>query len=194
MDAKTHLLEAIAGKNRGLLVTESERVMILSAVEQLEDQTPLPRPLEHPDSLDGNWRLLYTTSRGILGLDRLPILQLGQIYQYLDLAESRLYNLAEVEGLPLVEGLVSVVASFVPVSDRRIEVKFERSIIGLQRLLNYQTSQQFIQQIKLGKRFLPFDINLPNRQSLGWLEVTYLDADLRIGRGSEGNIFILAKA
>ncbi len=34
LQQKTRLLEAIAGKNRGLLATESDTVNILTAVEQ----------------------------------------------------------------------------------------------------------------------------------------------------------------
>lgn len=193
MQEKTKLLEAVASTNRGLLATEANRVEILSAVEQLEDHNPHPHPLQSPALLDGNWRLLYTTSRGILGLDRFPLLQLGQIYQYLDLINNRLYNLAEIEGLPFLETLIVVGASFEAVSDRRVEVKFERSIIGLQRWLNYQNPTQFVQSLQLGKKFFPIDFSLDRRESMGWLEITYLDADLRIGRGNEGNVFILAK-
>jgi hypothetical protein len=194
MDAKTQLLEAIAGKNRGLLVSDQDRVAILSAVEKLEDHNPHPHPLAEKNLLDGNWRLLYTSSRSILGLDRLPLIQLGQIYQYLDVAQSQVVNLAEIEGIPFLEGLVAVVASFKTVSPKRIEVKFERSIIGLQRLLNYQSPLQFVQQVAIGKRFLPVDFNLPSRSgSAAWLETTYLDNDLRISRGNEGNVFVLSK-
>jgi hypothetical protein len=32
-----------------------------------------------------------------------------------------------------------------------------------------------------------------NRQQTGWLDITYLDEDLRSGRGSEGSVFILAR-
>lgn len=193
MDAKTQLLEAIAGKNRGLLASDQDRVAILSAVEQLEDHNPHPRPLAEKGLLDGNWRLLYTSSRSILGLDRLPLIQLGQIYQYLDVAANRVVNLAEIEGVPLLEGVVAVTASFRAVSDKRIEVAFDRSISGLQRLLNYQSPLQFIQQLAIGKRFWPLDFNLPSRGSAAWLETTYLDDDLRISRGNEGNVFVLSK-
>jgi hypothetical protein len=193
MNEKAKLLEAIAGKNRGLLVTEKDRVKVLAAVEQLEDHNPNPKPLETKHLLDGNWRLLYTSSRSILGLDRVPLLQLGQIYQCIRMAEAKLYNIAEIMGLPFLEGIVSVTASFEPVSDRRVNVKFERSIIGLQRLLGYQSSHQFIEQIQAGKKFFPLDFSLEGREQKGWLEITYLDEDLRIGRGNEGNVFILAK-
>ncbi len=194
MQQKTRLLEAIAGKNRGLLVTENDKVNILTAVEQLEDHNPNTHPLEKSTALlDGNWRLLYTTSRSILGLDRVPFLQLGQIYQCIRIAERKLYNIAEVAGIPFLEGLVSVCASFEPVSDRRVDVKFERSIVGLQRTIGYQSVNQFIQEIETGKRFFAIDFSLSGRDSSGWLEITYLDEDLRIGRGNEGNVFVLAK-
>jgi hypothetical protein len=32
-----------------------------------------------------------------------------------------------------------------------------------------------------------------SREQTGWLEITYLDTDLRIGRGNEGNVFVLQK-
>lgn len=193
MKEKTRLLEAIAGKNRGLLATEMDRIHILTAVEHLEDLNPHPQPLDNLSLLDGNWRLLYTTSRNLLGLGRFPLIALGEIYQCIRTTESKLYNIAEWSSLPFLDSLVVVAASFIPVSERRIEVKFERTIIGLQKIIGYQNPNQLIQDLELQKRFLAVDLSLPRREDLGWLEVTYLDEDLRIGRGSEGSVFILAK-
>jgi hypothetical protein len=193
MNAKAKLLEAIAGINRGLLATEADKVKVLSAVEQLEDHNPNPNPLAVPELLDGDWRLLYTTSRGILGLDRIPLIQLGQVYQCIRTAEAKVYNIAEILGLPFLEGIFSVAARFEPISERRVSVKFERYIIGLQRFLGYQTPGQFIQDLESGKKFFPGDFSLENRDQKGWLEITYLDEDLRLGRGNEGNVFVLAK-
>lgn len=193
MNEKTKLLEVVAGKNRGLLATEADRVRVLSAVEQLEDHNPTPNPIEAKNLLEGNWRLLYTTSRGILGLDRVPLLQLGQIYQCINTADAKLYNIAEIVGVPFFEGLVSVAARFEPVSQRRVNVKFERYILGLQRIIGYQSPKQFIEELELGKKFFSVDVSLENRESQGWLEITYLDEDLRIGRGNQGSVFVLAK-
>ena len=193
MDAKAKVLEAVAGKNRGLLATESDRVKVLATIEQLEDHNPTPNPLAAKELLEGNWRLLYTTSRAILGLDRFPALQLGQIYQCIRIRDSRLYNIAEIIGVPFLEGLVSVSARFEAVSERRVNVSFDRYILGLQRLMDYQSPDQFIGAIETGKKFYPLDIGIENRDRLGWLEITYLDEDLRIGRGNEGSVFILAK-
>ncbi|MDX2229614.1 MAG: PAP/fibrillin family protein [Leptolyngbyaceae cyanobacterium bins.349] len=193
MLGKAELLETIAGKNRGLLATEAQRQFILSAIAQLEDRNPTPRPVEAVDLLDGDWRLIYTTSRGILGLDQVPLLKLGQVYQCIRTANATVFNIAEVYGLPLLEGLVSVAARFAPVSDRRVNVTFERSIFGLQRLIDYQSPQAFIQQIEAGNKFRAIDVPITNREQRGWLDITYLDKDLRIGRGNEGSVFVLTK-
>lgn len=193
MIGKATLLEAIAGTNRGLLATDTERQAILAAISQLEDRNPTPRPVEAAQLLDGDWRLIYTTSRGILGIDQFPLLNLGQVYQCVRAAEAKIYNIAEVVGLPFFEGIVSVAARFKPVSERRVEVKFERSILGLQRLINYQSPRAFIQQLESGSKLSAIDFSLENRDQQGWLDITYLDEDLRVGRGNEGSVFVLTK-
>lgn len=193
MIGKAGLLEAIAGKNRGLLATERDKQAILMAIARLEERNPTPRPIEAGELLDGNWRLLYTTSSGLLNIDQLPLLKLGQIYQCIRVETYSVYNIAEVYGLPYLEGLVSVGARFEPVSERRVQVKFERSIFGLQRLIGYQSPEYFIQQIETGKKFAAIDIGLNSREQQGWLDITYLDNDLRIGRGNEGSVFVLSK-
>ena len=193
MVSKAELLEAMAGTNRGLLATETDKIAILSAVSRLEDRNPTPLPLEATDLLEGNWRLLYTTSNGLLNLGRFPVLQLGQIYQCVRTATTKIYNIAEISGLPYLESLVSVSARFEPVSDRRVNVKFERSISGLQRLIGYQSPSNFIQQIESGKKFPAIDFGIESRDQQGWLDITYLDNDLRIGRGNEGSVFVLTK-
>lgn len=191
---KAELLEAIAGKNRGLLATETDRVAILAAVARLEDRNPTPRPVEATDLLEGNWRLLFTTSNELLTFGRLPILPLGQIYQCVRTATTKIYNIAEVFELPFLESLVSVCAKFEPVNERRVNVKFERFIIGSRRLIGYQSPSSFIQQIESGKKFFPaLDFGIENRDRQGWLDITYLDNDLRIGRGNEGSVFVLTK-
>lgn len=193
MSKKAELLEAIAGKNRGLLANEIDNARVLSAIQQLEDDNPTKKPLEAKDLLNGDWRLLYTTSKGILGLDRFPLFKLGQIYQCIRVSEAKVYNIAEIVGLPMLEGLVSVAASFDPVSDRRVNVMFERSVVGLQRFMSYQTPAKFIQQIESGKKFLPLDFKIDRGDQKGWLDITYLDQDMRVSRGNEGNVFVLTK-
>ncbi|MBE8992106.1 PAP/fibrillin family protein [Nostoc sp. LEGE 12450] len=193
MMGKAALMDAIAGTNRGLLATEAQKQAILAAIANLEDFNPTPRPVEAGNLLDGNWRLLYTTSKALLNLDRLPFCKLGQIYQCIRVETTSVYNIAEIYGLPYLEGLVSVAAKFEPVSGRRVQVKFERSIIGLQRLIEYNSPGTFIQQIEAGKKFAGIDFAIKSDKQQGWLDITYIDNDLRIGRGNEGSVFILSK-
>lgn len=193
MWSKTALLEAIAGKNRGLLATDRDKQAILAAIAQLEDRNPTPRSVEAGELLEGDWRLLYTTSKGLLNIDSLPLVKLGDIYQCIRVETQSVYNIAEIYGLPFLEGLVSVAAKFAPVSERRVQVKFERSILSLQRLVSYQSPSSFIQQIETGKKFTAIDFNIDSRNQQGWLDITYLDRDLRIGRGNEGSVYVLSK-
>lgn len=193
MLGKTSLLEAIAGKNRGLLSTQQDKQAIQMAIAQLEDRNPTPRPVEAAELLNGNWRLIYTTSKGLLNIDQLPLFKLGQIYQYIDVKTQSVFNIAEIYGLPYLEGLVSVAAKFAPISEKRVQVKFERSIVGLQRLIGYQSPTDFIQQIEAGKSFTAVDTKIDSSRQQGWLDITYLDQDMRIGRGNEGSIYVLSK-
>ncbi|MDZ7951797.1 PAP/fibrillin family protein [Nostoc sp. DedQUE09] len=193
MMGKAALMDAIAGTNRGLLATEEQKQVILAAIANLEDFNPTPRPVEASNLLDGNWRLLYTTSKALLNLDRFPLCKLGQIYQYIRVDTTSVYNIAEIYGLPYLEGLVSVAAKFEPVSGRRVQVKFERSIIGLQRLIEYNSPVTFIQQIEEGRKFPGIDVAINSDKQQGWLDITYIDNDLRIGRGNEGSVFVLTK-
>ena len=214
MLSKNDLRNAIASKNRGLSASESDRQAIASIIARVEDLNPTPAPLSAPELLAGDWRLLYTTSQELLGIDRFPLAQLGNIYQCVRPGRSRIYNIAEVKSLPYCEALVSVVASFEPaqaeegaarqaeegrstgLSNRRVNVKFSRGVLGLQRALGYQSPAQYVEKLEANEKLsllqgLDFAINSDRQQ--GWLEVTYLDEDLRIGRGNQGSLFVLTK-
>lgn len=193
MLGKANLMDAIAGTNRGLLASEAQKQAILAAIANLEDFNPTARPLDAGDLLNGDWRLIYTTSKALLNLDRIPLCKLGQIYQCIRVNTGTIYNIAEIYGVPYFEGLVSVVAKFEPVSQRRVQVKFERSILGLKRLINYSSPASFIHQIEAAKKLTAIDTPLNSEQQQGWLDITYIDSDLRIGRGNEGSVFVLSK-
>lgn len=192
MIGKSTLIDAIAGTNRGLLATTAQKQAILAAIANLEDFNPTPRPLEATHLLDGNWQLIYTTSKALLNIDGLPLCKLGTVYQCIRVRTNSVYNIAELYTIPFLEGLVSVVAKFSPVTERRVNVKFQRSIIGLQRLIGYTSPGDFISQIESEKKFLAVDVPI-NTDRQGWLDITYIDNDLRIGRGNEGSVFVLRK-
>ncbi|MEI6332391.1 MAG: PAP/fibrillin family protein [Pseudanabaena sp. ELA645] len=203
---KANLLNAIAPVNRGLEMSENQRKAIFSAVAYLEELNPTPAPNTTPELLDGDWLLLFTTSQELLGIDRFPLYRLGNIYQCLRVAEAKIFNVAEIKGLPLLSGLVSVCASFTIVSEKRVKVNFERLVAGSQTLLGYRDVHSFIDTLrspvsgsanpsnKSQKKLLAIDFQIKREDQKGWLETTYLDQDLRIGRGNEGNLFVLKRA
>ncbi|MGK7891773.1 MAG: PAP/fibrillin family protein [Leptolyngbyaceae cyanobacterium] len=190
---KAAVLEAIAGRNRGILANPAENDRILEAIASLEQLNPIVQPLEAKRELSGVWRLLYTTSGELLGLNRLPLYALGQIYQCIDADASKIYNIAEVNGLPGLGGLVSVVAGFEAVSEKRVQVRFSRAVFGLQSLVQYRDPHQLLKTLDSGKRLAAIDLSIQSRNQQGWLEVTYLDDSLRIGRGNQGSVFVLTK-
>lgn len=190
---KANLLDAIAPVNRGLQITENQRKAIFSAVAYLEELNPTPAPTQTPEMLDGNWLLLFTTSQELLGIDRFPLYKLGKIYQCLRVAEGKIFNVAEIKGLPLLSGLVSVCANFTVVSDKRVKVNFERLVAGSQSLIGYQDVNSFINTLRSPKKLLAIDFQIKREDQKGWLETTYLDQDMRIGRGNEGNLFVLRR-
>jgi hypothetical protein len=193
MEEKAELMKLIVGTNRGLLVTAAQKQSILAAIARLEGLNPTPLPLEASELLNGDWRLLYTTSPALLNLDNIPLSKLGQVYQCIRVETASIYNIAETYGLPYLEGIISVAAKFVPVSEKRVEVNFQRSIVGWQKLLDYKSPADLVEQIESGKKFAALDLPLNSQRQLGWLEITYLDSDLRIARGNRDSIFVLCK-
>ncbi len=161
-------------------------------IAELEAQTTTPNPLDSP-LLMGDWRLLYTTSQGILGLDRIPLTDLGEVYQAI--RGDRVYNIAETKSLVGIEGIVAVAARYEVCSTTRVQVKFERSILGLRSVMGYRSATEFIDQLEAKVKFWAIDVPIPAREGSGggWLEVTYLDETLRISRGNQGSIFVLVK-
>ena len=194
MFEKTDLLDAIAPTNRGLLAAPEQKADILSKVVSLEARNPTASPLSETELLNGNWQLLYTTSSELLGIDRFPLLGLGNIYQCVRIDQQRIYNLAEIRAA--LGGLVSVTATFEAVSDQRVNVRFDRAIFGLQATLGYQNPDQFIQAMQQQSKFnlmRGIDFTVNSSREPGWLEVTYLDSTMRIGRGNQGSVFVLKK-
>lgn len=197
--------DAIRDLDRGAKVTIEDQSRVEAAVQRVERLNPVRATLTNPDingeppavfhgmpssgrshSPAGKWRLVYTTSRSILGLDKPEFLRpKGPIFQFIDVekkkAKNQVKTLSDAPGGR--EGLVlrgtrenpqepgpffnSVVAELIPENDRKVLVQFKTFFIG---------------------GLIPV---IAPANAIGDLETTYVDAEMRISRGNKGNVFVL---
>ncbi|MEO1134209.1 MAG: PAP/fibrillin family protein, partial [Cyanobacteria bacterium J06639_1] len=183
---------ARAPKPSGLPALSAE---VEARAAELEAFNPTPETTAAAELLTGNWLTLYTSSEELLRLGKtLPGFKVGGMYQYIQAEKGFVCNVAEINGLPYLGGLAVVRASFAVVSERRVKVTFHQAMVVSQAIANYQVDS-FIHLLENQPEQIPgFKITFPeDREQKGWLDITYLDETLRIGRGNEGSIFVLEK-
>jgi hypothetical protein len=193
--ALLHLLEAT---DRGRKVSPDQKAQILSQIAVLEALNPTPKPTSAAEGLEGNWLTLFTTSTALLRLAQLPFLTTGEIYQCIRAKAGRVFNVAEIQGSGWLEawvprGVLAVSARFYPESERRVRVIFERLVLGSQALMSYEIESFLYLLERAPERIPAIQIDICRREPTGWLDITYLDEDLRMGRGSEGSVFVLKR-
>ena len=151
--AKQNLLDAIAGCDRGEFYA--------SALERLN---PNKKTLAC-DLINGEWELLYTTSKAILGATRpWPFRPSGKIYQTIDVPRNRARNR---ETFPFFN---AVDADLTPTSQSNVDVQFVKfEIFGILK------------------------VDAPE-SAKGALNTTYVDNEIRVSRGDKGNLFVLRMA
>ena len=170
------------------LVAEIEQLAI-----DLENLNPHPQPLLNATALlEGAWQLQYSTAREIRSLDSLPLgLQIGKVYQVINIANKLFFNLAQVQHpLKIISGYVKVTASFEPALDtsglanKRINVDFDKRYLAIEKIVGIDTP-----------KLNPFKVVAANNPQgrIATLDITYLDETLRIGRGGDESLFILNK-
>ncbi len=170
------------------LVAEIEQLVI-----DLESLNPHPQPLLNATALlKGAWQLQYSTAREIRSLDSLPLgLQIGKVYQVINIANKLFFNLAQVQHpLKIISGYVKVTASFEPaldtsgLADKRINVDFDKRYLAIEKIVGIDTP-----------KLNPFKVVAANNPQgrIATLDITYLDETLRIGRGGDESLFILNK-
>mmetsp|Transcript_27348 Transcript_27348/g.54728 ORF Transcript_27348/g.54728 Transcript_27348/m.54728 type:complete len:204 (+) Transcript_27348:52-663(+) len=136
---------------------------VLSAVRSVERLSFGGATLASP-LLPGNWLMVWTTSGSIAGRNRIPILQTRTPpEQLIDVENGRVVNAETVLGVRN-----AVEASIMPASKNKVNVQFERFRIG------------------------PLAFAAPESLK-GTLSVSYLDEDMRVSRGDQGNVFVLLR-
>jgi hypothetical protein len=185
---KAQLLQLCRDTQRGITATPEQEQRIKSLFERLERVNPTPNPLRSPSSsslasqssmlINGKWSLEYSTAGYIIGKgDVFP--RVGPIVQRIDTTTSTAENSEVVSyfGIPIARKVTAELIPPPPSSEEE-DVKKKK---------NQLTYVQF-------KRFSvgPVAFDAP-KQFQGFLDITYLDKDLRLTRGDKGNLFVLTR-
>mmetsp|Transcript_27538 Transcript_27538/g.61176 ORF Transcript_27538/g.61176 Transcript_27538/m.61176 type:complete len:204 (-) Transcript_27538:28-639(-) len=136
---------------------------VLSALEGVERLSLGSATLSNP-LLPGNWLMVWTTSESIAGKSRPAYLQTNTPpEQLIDTENGRALNAEKVLGIRN-----SVEAELTPATRNKVKVQFKKFKVG------------------------PAGFAAPEGLK-GELSVTYLDDEMRISRGDQGNVFILVR-
>ncbi|KAF4357215.1 hypothetical protein F8388_017427 [Cannabis sativa] len=184
---KAELFQALTGINRGIFgVPSAKKSEIENLVRQLESQNPTPNPTRNLEKVAGNWKLVYSTIT-VLGAKRTKLglrdfISLGDFFQTIDVVKSKAVNVIKfnVRGFKMLDGQLTIEASFKIASISRVEINYDHSTIIPDQLMNMFRKN--------------YDLLLGIFNPEGWLEITYVDDILRIGRDDKGNIFILERS
>ncbi|KAL5555737.1 hypothetical protein UlMin_037973 [Ulmus minor] len=184
---KTELYQALEGINRGIFgVPSKKKSEIEDLVKLLEAQNPTPDPTLNLEKVAGCWKLVYSTIT-ILGSKRTKLglrdfISLGDFFQIIDVDKSKAVNVIKfnVRGFQLFSGQLTIDAFFKPASKSRVDINYHKSNITPDQLMNVFRKN--------------YDLLLSIFNPEGWLEITYVDDSLRIGRDNKGNFFILERS
>lgn len=179
----------IAGSERGIFgQTDEDRERLEALIQATEAENPTKEPTANDAAAaDGKWRLIYTTLV-ILGRRRVRLalatprksglVKLGQLWQVVDSRSRQTQNIVEFSVLGTT-GTFTLSATYVPISKTRVEVTLEDTClqpVALSKILG--ENEALLVQI-----FNPD----------GYLDITYVDESLRIGRDNKGKVFVLEK-
>mmetsp|Transcript_17648 Transcript_17648/g.30397 ORF Transcript_17648/g.30397 Transcript_17648/m.30397 type:complete len:245 (+) Transcript_17648:39-773(+) len=165
-ELKEKLIELVSPTDKGAEVDEEAAKTIDFAIRSVEALNPTP-DLNTSSGLNGSWNLIYTTSDYALGKNRPSFLRPKKLTQLIDTEEKTLINQEMLELMGFKFPL-SVEATWKPMEDRRLELTFERFNMGT---MSFKTG----------------DVK-------GWMDVTFLDDDLRMSRGNRDNVFVFQRA
>jgi hypothetical protein len=173
--AKESLLRKVATLEGGLAVINNADAQkeVLRYIEDVERENESQQPTKDR-RLAGAWRMIYTTSASILGAKRPKFLRPKELLQFITPAADQVLNVEVVQ--PLGPGKISWTN----------KIWGNASVDGAKRV-----NLQF-HQFEIFGPLLKFNTG-KNERFRGWLDVTYLDDDLRIARGDENNIFVLVR-
>jgi hypothetical protein len=219
--AKKKLLKLVGEAKRGSEDKSSGNLAVIEAIELLERLNPCDCPVESP-LLSGKWSLLYTGAADASSSDRRrkegPVgsavteisgasnpaeptdggggMPLGR--RLTTLAGQLVRNRGNFQDIDAAAGRVTNRAALellgVPV-ELRIEGRCVPAEAGLAASRLLVTFECFSLSLGAGGPRLTVPLGWADggRGPRGWVDTTYLDADVRCGRGDKGSVFVTAR-
>ena len=209
-------MEAVSFTNNGKTATEEQQTNVLEIVRSLEqDFPPTPRLLSDSNEaaiLDGVWYLQYTSPSVVGDEDRFPNAwkpnnsKEGDIN--VETIKFKAQGSVSAAGIP-VETANRVVQQNIDVRNTRVtndiglewgrivaSGRFRQSNhVPNRALVSFDTFKMQLHNglgVDLGFLF-PWLAKLHGSKENGWLETTFVDQDVRIGRGNKGTMFVLTR-
>jgi len=124
------------------------------------------------EKLNGIWELRWSSSKA-------PFLKYSPFIdnlQILDINSSNGMNLLKPKRVNKIFGS-AILINLIQINEKRIGVRFTHAGLVGPKIGNYQIK----------------GLAKINREQKGWLDITYLDNNIRICRGDKGTLFVLLK-
>eukprot|EP00899_Mesostigma_viride_P004566 jgi/Mesvir1/1410/Mv14411-RA.1 len=148
-------------------------------------------------SVNSTWRLLYSSrfvpsyTLGGVRPGSVPVGNLGQVYQDVDVASSRLDNVVELRGpqLPFADAPVAVltlVHSYTTSGTADLTIRYDNTKVELAGSL-----AGIVPRFDLPS--LPEALQPPSSLRSSTFTTTFLDDEMRVGRGDQGELRIFYK-
>jgi hypothetical protein len=192
---KNKLLSQVEALSLQQALFPSKEESIDAIVQQLENINPLVNPLNISNlpCLSGNWQLIYASNGTVLTRplasisDFFGAIKIKRVWQNLVVQEQRKIaatNAAEFE-LPLLGQLqLSADGVWVWEQDEQVaKVSFNAFSLGATKLLRISTQNFPVLTLPILEFW---------RNEALW-RTSYLDSDMRIGRGITGNLFVFLR-
>ena len=215
---KELLLQTISSTKNGKESPIDTQILVLGLVDYLETNAPASESLftnpTEVEAVDGVWYLQYTQPSELEGVDVEKLWKAKestlQITKKLDARKANNEGTVSFLGVVSVETGDKLTTQSIGVEDKTFANSVEQDFGTIQVKgsfeLDYSIPNRIIAAFDTGiltfKNGFEIDFSFlfTLRAALkgglkagGWLETTYLDEDVRIGRGNRGSLFILTR-
>jgi hypothetical protein len=180
----------------GRLPSGAELRKIESLAWELENENPTPKLKDAFDRLAGMWECIFTTSRFVLCLDRIPFVRVSAAYQRVivdaDGRTGHYFHIAELSRGGGVKWVCGEYASIRPseFDAVRLDVQYEWFYCDVRVSAPYDGHVAFAHELETGRD--GGRVRLPFRAS-GWHSTLYLSDRLRIVQGNKSGMFVMVK-